>query len=254
LVREKAHCGQCQCGHGFHRIHSKRQIILLVKDFAKLARRLGHDFKQPDLLRQALTHRSFGQPHNERLEFLGDSVLNCVVAKELYQRFPRLPEGTLSRLRANLVNQQSLAEVALSIDLGEYLLLGEGELKSGGFRRPSILADALEASFGAIQQDCGFDAADKVIASLLASRLEGIDPKVEGKDPKTLLQEYLQGRKIALPQYAVVSISGEAHEQYFKVECSIPDLAIRTVGEGISRRGAEQEAAQQAHQLAMESK
>lgn len=225
-----------------------------MKDFGKLARRLGYDFKQPDLLRQALTHRSFGQPHNERLEFLGDSVLNCVVAKELYQRFPRLPEGTLSRLRANLVNQQALAEIALGLDLGEFLFLGEGELKSGGFRRPSILADALEASFGAVMLDNGFDAADKVIAALFASRLDDIDPKIEGKDPKTLLQEYLQGRKVALPQYAVLSISGEAHEQYFKVECCIPELDIRANGEGISRRSAEQQAAKLAHQLAIGSK
>jgi ribonuclease-3 len=224
------------------------------KDFGKLARRLGHDFRQPDLLCQALTHRSFGQPHNERLEFLGDSVLNCVIAKELYERFPRLPEGTLSRLRANLVNQQALAEIALSFDLGEYLLLGEGELKSGGFRRPSILADALEASFGAVMLDSGFDAAAKVIAALFASRLQSIDPKVEGKDPKTLLQEYLQGHKVALAQYSVLSITGEAHEQHFKVECYIPDLGIRSTGEGISRRGAEQEAARQAHQLAIGNK
>lgn len=226
----------------------------MKKDFGKLARCLGHDFRQPDLLRQALTHRSFGQPHNERLEFLGDSVLNCTIAKELYTLFPRLPEGTLSRLRANLVNQQALAEIALTLDLGEYLLLGEGELKSGGFRRPSILADALEASFGAVMLDSGFDAAAKVIAVLFASRLQAIDPKVEGKDPKTLLQEYLQGRKIALPQYSVLSITGEAHEQHFKVECHIPDLDIRSTGEGISRRGAEQEAARQAQQLAIGNK
>ena len=226
----------------------------MKKDFGKLARRLGHDFRQPDLLQQALTHRSFGQPHNERLEFLGDSVLNCTIAKELYERFPRLPEGTLSRLRANLVNQQALAEIALTLDLGEYLLLGEGELKSGGFRRPSILADALEASFGAVMLDSGFDAAAKVIAALFASRLQAIDPKVEGKDPKTLLQEYLQGRKVALPQYVVLSITGEAHEQHFKVECHIPELEIRSTGEGISRRGAEQEAAKQAHQLAIGNK
>lgn len=226
----------------------------MKKDFGKLARRLGHDFRQPDLLQQALTHRSFGQPHNERLEFLGDSVLNCTIAKELYDRFPCLPEGTLSRLRANLVNQQALAEIALALDLGEYLLLGEGELKSGGFRRPSILADALEASFGAVMLDSGFDASAKVIAALFASRLQDIDPKVEGKDPKTLLQEYLQGHKVALPQYAVLSITGEAHEQHFKVECHIPDLDIRSTGEGISRRGAEQEAARQAHQLAIGNK
>lgn len=221
-----------------------------MKDFHKLARRLGHDFKQAELLRQALTHRSYGQPNNERLEFLGDSVLNCVVAKELYRLFPRLPEGTLSRLRANLVNQQALAEIAQSIDLGEHLLLGEGELKSGGFRRPSILADALEAAFGAIMLDGGFDAAERVIAGLFAPLLKAIDPKAQGKDPKTLLQEYLQGRKIALPQYAVMAISGEAHEQHFRVECQIPSLGLSAVGEGASRRAAEQEAARNAYQQA----
>lgn len=221
-----------------------------MKDIGKLARRLGHDFKQPDLLRQALTHRSYGQPNNERLEFLGDSVLNCVVAKELYRLFPRLPEGTLSRLRANLVNQQALAEIAQPLEFGEYLLLGEGELKSGGFRRPSILADALEASFGAVMLDAGFSAADSVISALFATKLAEINPKAEGKDPKTLLQEYLQGRKVDLPQYAVLAVLGEAHEQHFRVECHIPGLDIRSTGEGASRRAAEQEAASHAYQQA----
>jgi ribonuclease-3 len=215
----------------------------------RLCQRLGYAFNSPDLLRQALTHRSFGTPNNERLEFLGDSVLNCVVAKELYRLFPRLPEGDLSRLRASLVNQQTLFEVAHSLALGEQVLLGEGELKSGGFRRPSILADTLEALFGAVLLDGGFVEAERVVACLFAPLLKEINPKSLGKDPKTLLQEYLQSRKLALPQYAVLSTSGEAHEQYFEVECAIPELDVRCRGEGHSRRSAEQTAAKCAYQL-----
>jgi ribonuclease-3 len=214
-----------------------------------LAKKIGCAFNQPTLLQQALTHRSKGSPNNERLEFLGDSVLNCVVAKELYRIFPRLPEGDLSRLRANLVNQQTLFEIAQSLGLGDQILLGEGELKSGGFRRPSILADALEAIFGAILLDAGFVEAERVIAGLYQPLLQQIDPKVLGKDPKTLLQECLQGRRLDLPQYVVIATSGEAHDQYFEVECIIPELEIRTRGEGHSRRSAEQEAAKRAYEL-----
>lgn len=212
--------------------------------------RIGHSFAQPQLLRQALTHRSYGAPHNERLEFLGDGVLNCVIACELYRLFPRLSEGELSRVRANLVNQQTLFELALSLDLGEQLLLGEGELKSGGFRRPSILADALEALLGAVFLDGGFDRVQGVIRTLFAPLLGGIDPKTVGKDPKTLLQEYLQARKLALPQYTVVGTRGEAHEQEFEVECLIAELDIRGLGTGASRRAAEQNAARAAYELA----
>jgi ribonuclease-3 len=215
-----------------------------------ICRRLGYQFKTPALLKQALTHRSFGTPHNERLEFLGDSVLNCVIADTLYQQHPRLPEGDLSRLRAHLVNKHTLHEVAQSLNLGEHLLLGEGELKSGGFRRPSILADALEAIFGAIFVDSGFVAAGRVIGALYVPLLQGLDAKRLGKDPKTLLQEYLQGRKIPLPRYAVLATHGEAHQQRFEVECCIPALDIRSHGEGDSRRGAEQNAAKEAYQLA----
>lgn len=215
----------------------------------RLCQHLGYAFTAPDLLRQALTHRSFGTPNNERLEFLGDSVLNCVVAKELYRLFPRLSEGDLSRLRASLVNQQTLFEVAQSLDLGEHVLLGEGELKSGGFRRPSILADTLEAVFGAVLLDSGFAEAERVVACLFAPRLKEINPKSLGKDPKTLLQEYLQSRKLALPQYVVLSTSGEAHEQHFEVECAIPELNVRCRGEGHSRRSAEQTAAKCAYQM-----
>jgi ribonuclease-3 len=213
-------------------------------------RRLGHVFHQPELLRRALTHRSHGADNNERLEFLGDSVVNCAVALELYHKFPRLTEGELSRLRANLVNQHSLATVAQRFGFGAELLLGEGEVKSGGARRPSILADAVEAVIGAAFLDGGFEAARGVVRSLLGADIDTIDPATSGKDPKTLLQEHLQGRRIALPRYAVVATRGEAHEQLFEVECVIPELQIRSLGAGTSRRGAEQEAARQAYELA----
>ena len=211
---------------------------------------LGHRFSDPELLRHALTHRSYGASHNERLEYLGDSVVNCAVALELYHRFPALSEGELSRLRANLVNQQSLAAIAQRFSFGEKLKLGEGELKSGGARRPSMLADAVEAVIGAVFLDGGFDAARKVVGVLFGAALDAIDPAVSGKDPKTLLQEYLQGRRLALPQYSVVATRGEAHEQLFEVECAIPELGIRSLGEGASRRSAEQEAARQAYEHA----
>ena len=212
-------------------------------DIRRLASALGYEFSQPELLLQALTHRSYGAPHNERLEFLGDSVLNCIVATILYQRYNKLKEGELSRQRANLVRQESLAQIALDLDLGNNLRLGEGELKSGGFRRPSILADALEAIFGAIYLDAGFDATRVVIEKLYQPMLDRLDPKDSGKDPKTVLQEILQGRKLPLPQYAMVATRGEAHAQEFEVECSVPVLAIRVSGQGGSRRAAEQAAA-----------
>ena len=215
-------------------------------DYGPLQRKLGYSFAQAALLQQALTHRSHSTPHNERIEFLGDSVLNCCIAHELYQRFGELKEGELSRLRANLVRQETLAELAQQLELGTYLHLGEGELRSGGFRRPSILADGLEALFGAVFLDGGFAAAQRVIRDLYASLLEHLDPQTLGKDPKTLLQELLQARKIPLPQYAVVATQGAAHNQLFEVECHIPQLAIRTTGFGASRRIAEQEAAQHA--------
>ncbi len=208
-----------------------------------LQQRLGYEFGDPALLRQALTHRSHGKPNNERLEFLGDSVLNCVVASLLYETFSRIDEGDLSRVRANLVKQQSLYEIAQKLELSQYLLLGEGELKSGGFRRPSILGDTLEAIFGAILLDGGFDAARAVIAGLYAPIIKSVDPQTLGKDAKTLLQEYLQGRKVPLPVYAVVATHGAAHNQQFEVECSIPKLGIAALGSGGSRRAAEQAAA-----------
>ena len=212
----------------------------------RLEAALGHGFGRPELLRQALTHRSFGSPHNERLEFLGDSVLNCAVAGYLYQHFADLKEGELSRLRASLVRQETLVEIAQGLGIGDLLRLGEGELKSGGARRPSILADALEAILGAIYVDAGFDAARLVIERLYEPAMIRIDPNDAGKDPKTALQEILQGRHLPLPRYGLVATHGEAHVQQFEVECVIAELGIRSTGTGGSRRIAEQQAAQRA--------
>jgi ribonuclease III len=211
-----------------------------------LERRIGYTFARQDLLAQALTHRSHGAPHNERLEFLGDGVLNCVIAAELYERFAELKEGELSRLRANLVRQEPLRQLARDVGLGERLRLGEGEVKSGGSARPSILADTFEALIGAVFLDGGFEAARRVIRGLYAPLLAELDPRDPGKDPKTLLQELLQARKVSLPQYSVVATEGAAHEQRFEVECVIADLSVRTKGNGSSRRVAEQEAARRA--------
>jgi ribonuclease III len=212
-----------------------------------LCRRLGYAFTQSQLLQRALTHRSHSQAHNERLEFLGDSVLNCVIAKHLYDSFPDLPEGDLSRLRSNLVNQQTLFILAQQLHLGELLLLGEGERKSAGFRRPSILADAMEAIFGAVFLDAGFAAAERVVLGLYVPFIAQADVQTLGKDAKTLLQEYLQGRKLALPKYTVIATQGEAHAQLFQVECEIGQLKLTTRGEGSSRRTAEQAAAEAAY-------
>lgn len=208
-----------------------------------LERALGYKFENKGLLQQAVTHRSYGVPHYERLEFLGDSMLNCVVAAQLFSRFPGLREGDLSRLRANLVRQDTLHRVADGLKLGDYLLLGEGELKSGGFRRPSILADALESLFGAVFLDAGFDAAQRVVRGLFDPLVAQIDPKASGKDPKTQLQEILQSRRLPLPDYRLVDTHGEAHDQSFIVECVLARPALSTRGVGKSRRAAEQEAA-----------
>lgn len=207
---------------------------------------LDYHFTRSDLLEQALTHRSHSSKHNERLEFLGDSVLNCAIALLLFEKFGKIDEGDLSRLRATLVKQASLAEAAQRLELSTYLRLGEGELKSGGFRRPSILADTLEALFGAILLDGGFDAAYRTIAKLYKPVLHTIDPKTLGKDAKTLLQEHLQGRKLPLPIYTVIATHGAAHSQEFEVECGIPKLDIQVVASGGSRRAAEQAAAKRA--------
>jgi ribonuclease-3 len=210
-------------------------------DPQRLADALGHRFQDPRLLIQSLTHRSHSTPHNERLEFLGDSVLNCTVAALLFGHFADEPEGALSRLRASLVRQETLAELAAGLSIGDYLRLGEGELKSGGFRRPSILADALESLFGAIYLDAGFAAAHAVITRLYTPLIDRIDPKAAGKDAKTALQEWLQGRRQPLPEYRLLSVAGEAHDQDFIVECMACSLLTR--GTGKSRRAAEQLAA-----------
>lgn len=209
-----------------------------------LIKGIGYQFKNSALLMQALTHRSFAANNNERLEFLGDGALNFIIANQLYIRFSKLPEGDLSRLRAQLVKESSLAEIAFSLNMGDVLKLGEGELKSAGWRRPSILADALEAIIGAVYVDGGFSAAEALVLKLYEEKLAIIDPKVIDKDAKSQLQEYLQGKKIELPNYNVVSIEGEAHAQTFKMECVIEKLNISTIGEGTSRRVAEQQAAQ----------
>ena len=216
-----------------------------------LQKRLGHVFKDAALLQQALTHRSHSVLHNERLEFLGDSILNCVVASLLFESFTTIDEGDLSRVRANLVKQQSLYEIAQRIELSQFLRLGEGELKSGGFRRPSILADTLEALFGAIFLDAGFDTAREVIRGLYAPVLVSVDPTTLGKDAKTLLQEFLQSKKIALPQYNVVATHGAAHNQEFEIECLVPKLEIQVFGTGGSRRAGEQAAAKLALETAL---
>jgi ribonuclease-3 len=212
----------------------------------KLEQALGHRFSDASLLLTALTHRSHSSPHNERLEFLGDSILNGAIARQLFDRFAALPEGDLSRLRANLVCQESLHQLALKLSLGNFLRLGEGELKSGGCQRPSILADALEALFGAVWLDAGFDAANAVIIGLYGDLLASIAPGQTIKDAKTRLQEYLQGRRLALPKYSLTATEGEAHAQQFRMACDIDALHIRTEGSGGSRRAAEQMAAERA--------
>lgn len=208
-----------------------------------LEQELQYQFHDAGLLEQALTHRSHSAHHNERLEFLGDSVLNFVVAALLFKRFPKIDEGDLSRVRAYLVKQSSLADIAQRLALSKHLRLGEGEMKSGGFRRPSILADAVEAIFGAVFVDSGFDAAQKVITHQYAPVMVDIDPKTLGKDAKTLLQEMLQGNKLELPVYTVLATHGAAHNQSFDVECWVPKLDIKVSAGGTSRRAAEQSAA-----------
>lgn len=205
--------------------------------------RLQYEFSDTALLRRALTHRSFSQDHYERLEFLGDSVLSLAVSDLLYARLSELPEGDLSRVRANLVKQDTLHALAVGLGLPELLQLGEGELRSGGQKRPSILADALEAVIGAVYLDAGFPAAQQLVQRLF--KAVEINPKMDaiGKDPKTGLQEWLQGRKMKLPAYRVVGTLGAAHKQTFDVECAITELNLTERGIGISRRAAEQAAA-----------
>lgn len=211
-----------------------------------LEQRLGHTFSSSSLLTQALTHRSFGVPHNERLEFLGDSVLNCAISQRIYFLFPDMPEGELSRFRANLVNQSVLAEIAVELGVGPMLRLGEGEVKTGGAERPSMLADALEALIGAICLDAGFSKASDAVEALFSLRLGAAGAAKPEKDSKTTLQEWLQARRLPLPSYRVQRIDGEAHKQVFHVQCEIPQMKIVTLGDGHSRRMAERNAAAKA--------
>ena len=208
-----------------------------------LQKRLEHTFSNPKLLVQALTHRSFSSDHNERIEFLGDSVLNLAVAGLLYERLKELPEGDLSRARANLVKQDTLHQIAVSLGLPDLLRLGEGEAKSGGQKRPSILADALEAVIGAVYLDAGFEVASTLVRRLFQDVEINAQMQAIGKDPKTELQEWLQGRKMSLPIYRIVGTEGAAHKQTFDVECEIVEYRRAERGTGNSRRAGEQAAA-----------
>lgn len=215
----------------------------MVSNLQRLQKHLGYHFNQLAYLKQALTHRSAGILNNERLEFLGDSILSYVMAKALYEKFPDMTEGQLSRLRAHLVKGEMIAEVALEIDLGDYLSLGPGELKSGGFRRASILADALEAVIAAVLLDGGIAACETLILHLYQTRLEDVHLNDNLKDHKTQLQEYLQSQKKPLPEYTLVKTEGEEHEQLFYVTCQVHGFKFTTDGQGDSRRKAEQIAA-----------
>ncbi|KWU00377.1 MULTISPECIES: ribonuclease III [Vibrio] len=212
----------------------------------KLERKIGYQFNDADLIHLALTHRSAAGKHNERLEFLGDSILSFVIADDLYHRFPKVNEGDMSRMRATLVRGHTLAELGREFELGDYLKLGPGELKSGGFRRDSILADAVEAIIGAVYLDSDTETVRRIILSWYQSRLEAIQPGVSQKDPKTRLQEFLQGRRNPLPVYTVTNIKGEAHNQEFTVECEVAGVDKPVIGKGTSRRKAEQAAAETA--------
>jgi len=215
----------------------------LNPDLLALQERLGHRFVQTDLLERALTHRSYSADHYERLEFLGDSVLSLAISGLLYERLSRQPEGDLSRIRANLVKQDTLHGLAEQLGLPTLLRLGEGEIRSGGRQRPSILADALEALLGAVYLDAGFDVANAVVRRLFDSVDLRPGQQAQGKDAKTALQEWLQGRKMKLPQYRVDRIQGEAHRQTFEVVCEVTETGQQARGTGPSRRAAEQAAA-----------
>ena len=208
-----------------------------------LQRRLGHRFADTALLERALTHRSFGAHHNERLEFLGDAVLSLAVSSLLYERFSGSPEGDLTRVRAHLVREDSLHRLALTLGLPEVLRLSEGEARGGGAQRPSILADATEALIGAAFLDGGYEAAHRVVRGLFGTIIEATDVDNWSKDPKTELQEWLQARKLPVPAYRIVATRGEKHAQTFEVECAVATLGLTETGEGRSRRTAEQEAA-----------
>jgi ribonuclease-3 len=222
---------------------NKSQVNTLAIN--RLSKRIGYNFSQPELLIQALTHRSAKGQHNERLEFLGDSILGFVIAEALFEKFPKHDEGDLTRMRSSLVKGVTLAEIGRDFNLGEYLILGPGELKSGGHRRESILEDAIEAILGAVYLDSNMTQCKQLILDWFAQRLSAIKPGNEQKDPKTRLQEYLQGRKIPLPVYDVIDTSGQSHNQHFTVRCITEVVDTEVIAKGTSRRKAEQAAAQQ---------
>jgi ribonuclease-3 len=217
----------------------------LSHNLSGLEKALRYRFREPGMLQQALTHRSVGSHNNERLEFLGDALLNMLIAEALFSSYPQLEEGDLSRARASLVNQEALAELAGELQLGKYLTLGPGEMKSGGHRRASVLADTLEAIIGAVYLDAGFETVRDTVRYLFRARLEKPLSLEDLKDAKTRLQEWAQARNRALPVYLVESVSGEPHRQIFRVTCSLDQDGISASGEASSRRAAEQEAARQ---------
>jgi ribonuclease-3 len=221
----------------------------LNHELAGLEDQLGYHFKDATLLRTALTHRSAASRNNERMEFLGDAVLGYIISSELYQRFPSATEGALSRLRASLVKGDTLADIATQLQFSDFLILGSGELKSGGYRRRSILSDAFEAVIGAIYLDSDIHSVRQCILPFFKPRLDLCDPEAVKKDAKTRLQEYLQSRSYPLPEYHVLNISGEAHKQTFEVECRLLELDISSMGKGSSRRKAEQQAAKKALEI-----
>jgi ribonuclease-3 len=229
-------------------------MIKLDEKFLPLVRKLGYTFTNPDLLYSALTHRSRGAAHNERLEFLGDSLLSFTMASELYQRFPKAREGDLTRMRALLVRGETLAEIARDLKLGDYLNLGVGEKKSGGHARDSILADALEACVGAIYLDGGLDVCKQCILTWFLDRLESLRLKTPQKDAKTRLQEYLQARRLPLPVYKILSMEGDPHEPVFKIQCNVSILEEPLIGLANTRRKAEQAAAEAALQALQDEK
>lgn len=216
----------------------------MIKNSDVLAKKLGLFFNQPELFKKALTHRSMGSKNNERFEYLGDSILGFVIAEKLFDMFPSASEGDLSRLRASLVNQGSLAELAKKHSVGDFLILGSGELKSGGFRRDSILSDALEAIMGAFLKDQGTEACQQWILKIFEEKLANIDLNKPQKDPKTTLQELLQSRQTDLPIYTLVKMTGAAHQQIFNVSCSTVLMGDECIGQGVSRKKAEQASAE----------
>ena len=220
-----------------------------MKNLQILEKKIGYTFNDQSMLVRALTHRSAGSRHNERLEFLGDSLLSMVIADALFHRFPKVNEGDMSRMRATLVREKTLAELAREFELGEYLILGPGELKSGGFRRESILADAVEAIIGAVYLDANIEQMQAMMLAWYEDRLDAIQPGIDQKDPKTRLQELLQGKRKPLPTYTVEQVIGEAHNQKFTVHCQIEGMAQPVIGIGTSRRKAEQSAAEHALEI-----